>query len=44
MLSVFSLLFMAGMLHTGTAFGLPRIAQRGSATLASWVKVSAAAA
>ncbi|CAN0423406.1 unnamed protein product, partial [Ectocarpus sp. 8 AP-2014] len=44
MLSVFSLLFMAGMLHRGTAFGLPRIAQRSSATLASWVKVSAAAA
>ncbi|CBJ30814.1 excinuclease ABC subunit B [Ectocarpus siliculosus] len=35
---------MAGMLHRGTAFGLPRIAQRSSATLASWVKVSAAAA
>ncbi|CAM9153035.1 unnamed protein product [Ectocarpus sp. 4 AP-2014] len=44
MLSVFSLLFMAGMLHRGTAFGLPRIAQRSSATLASWAKVSAAAA
>ncbi|CAB1108357.1 unnamed protein product [Ectocarpus sp. CCAP 1310/34] len=43
MLSVLSLLFMAGMLHRGTAFGLPRFAQRSSATLASWVKVSAAA-
>ncbi|CAM9432236.1 unnamed protein product [Ectocarpus fasciculatus] len=44
MLSVFSLLVMSWVLHRGTGFGLPRIAQRSSATLASLVKVSAAPA